>query len=508
MENKKSIFKATAVIFIFSLVAKVIGFIKSIIQASYFGATIYTDAFNVSNGFSSNILYMLSTAIAVAFVPIYIQRKNKDNSEKKFASVIITVLSLISIAISAILVTFAPLIVKVIAPSYTGEVLTVTVQFFRVLSLGFMFSLAVSLFSNLLNAEKIYGFSAICSVINSVVLIGLILCLAKKIGVWALVIAVPISYFIQWCVLYIKGKKYASITFRYGLKDEGIKILLVQALPVFFSQATVEINQVVDRALLTAVSAGALTAVTYASVLSEFVTSLVSTPVSTVMFTELSEAGVQNNNTRIITILKSCYKIFVLVCLPIISIIFLCATDIVSIVYNHGSFSGQAILDCAEGLKYYGICLLPVCIKSVLSKAYYAVNDTRRPMIIGVLEVITNITLSVVLVKYFGIAGVVGATAIASIIFIIVMLIDYNRKYLKVINIRFVIEQWKILVAIIISILIIYPLKSVVVGNYFFDLIIKTILCFSIYFGILFILKEDSILKIIESGIGIIKKRR
>ena len=79
--NRKSILKATALVVGLTLVSKALGFLKSIIQASYFGATIYTDAYNIANGFVSNILFMLVTAISVSFVPqfrsLHIHRSRK-----------------------------------------------------------------------------------------------------------------------------------------------------------------------------------------------------------------------------------------------------------------------------------------------------------------------------------------------------------------------------------------------------------------------------------------------
>ncbi len=503
---KKSVLKATALVFILSLIAKVIGFVKSIIQASYFGTNINTDAFNVASGFVSNILYMVATAIAVAFVPLYIQRKLKNDS-KQFATRTITVLTVISLGVMAILIACAPWIVKIIAPSYTGDEVNLTTQYFRILVLGFSFALTTNLYTNLLNAEKIYGYSTFCSIINSIVLIAFIVLFAEKWGVWVLVVSMPVSYFFQWLLLYIKGRKYAVISFKYGFWDIGIKVLVIQALPILLSQATVEINQVVDRALLTSVGTGALTAVSYAAVLYQFVTSLVSTPLSTVMFTELSEAGAKADNNEIKSILNNSYKLLILVCIPIIIIMFFIPNDIVDIVYGHGKFDSEAVGKCALGLKMYGLCLLPTSIKAVLSRAYYAVKNTRRPMVIGMLEVAMNIGLSILLVKRFGILGVVGATAISSFVFLVVMLIDFNKKYIKVISKHSLFSYWKIVVSTIILIIVFYISRNVFFYNSWVDFICKLIVSFLLYALILIILREKTLTSFLLKGKQSISKR-
>lgn len=503
---KNSIVKSTMIVLLISLLAKLIGFVKSIIQASYFGATFYTDAYNVAHGFVGNVLYMFSTAIAVAFVPIYIQNK-KRNNEKKFASVTITVLTIFSFGITLILVAAAPLIVKLIAPSYSGVEAEITIQYFRVLVFGFIFSLVSSLYTNLLNAERVYGFSSLGSVINSFVLIIFIVLFANTIGVWTLVISVPLSFFIQWLILYLKGKKYASFSLRYGLKDDGIKLLLLQALPILISQATVEINQVIDRALLTSIGEGVVTAVSYSIVLYQFATTLIDAPISSVLFTELSEAGSEADEERMQKLLNTGYKAICVFCIPIVAVMFFSSKDIVNIVYGHGKFSTDAVENCAMGLKMYGLCLLPVGIKKIMSRAYYAVNDTKRPMIIGIFEVIMNVSLSILLVRPFGIYGVVGATAAASITFILVMFFDFNKKHIKVFDFSRIKSYWKIGLGVVFLMIIMFVTPQIYANSSVINFMVKSLISFGSFGIILFILKEETIHTLYHKGHTYIQKK-
>lgn len=493
----KNIGKAVATIFVLSLLAKVVGFLKSIVQASFYGATFETDAFNVANGFVSNILYMLTMAISVAFVPLYIQYKNEsnsldnDNKGKTFATRIISILFLLAVFATVCFIIIAPVIIHIIAPSYSGHIAQLTVKYFRVLVLGFAFSLVAHMYSNLLNAEKVYGFSAFSSVINSVVIISFAVCFQEKLGVWALVISVPVSYFIQWIVLFLKGKNFASLSLKYGLRDDSVKKLIIQAAPVLLSQATVEINQVVDRALLTGINVGVLTSVSYAAVLYQFATTLISTPLSTVMFTEMSEAGAKSDFGRIKLILRSCYKFVFIICMPVVVSMFFCSFDIVKIVYGHGKFPLSALYQSSLALQMYGLCLLPVCIKSILNKAYYSLNDTRRPMVMGILEVIFKITLSVTLVKSFGIMGVVGSTAIASIALIIMMLYNFNKNYFKVLDISELKGYWKIAISVLCLVFVMNISVDYYIINHYVDFIVKSIFAYAFYFGLLTVLKEE-----------------
>ncbi len=496
---KKSVIKATGIVFLLSLVAKIIGFIKSMVEASYFGASVEMDAFNVTSGFVGNILYMLTTSIAVAFVPIYIQHKNIDDDRKKFATRTITVLCCCSLVLSAVLFLSSNLIVRFIAPAFDVEQQQLATSFFRVLLLGITFSLMANLFTSVLNAEKKYGFSAMSSLFNSIILILFIIAFSNKIGVWSLVLAMPISFFVQWIALYFVGHKYALISFKYGFKDENIRVLLIQATPILLAQATVEINQVVDRALLSGVAVGALTAVSYSAVLFQFVTALISMPISTVMFTELSEAGTNKDLPKIKGILDESSKIIILLSLPLIAITILCSEDIVSFVYGHGKFDAVAVNQCATGLRMYILCLLPVSIKTVLSRSYYGLSDTKHPMYMGVMEVALNIFLSVLFVKKFGILGVVGATAVASYVFIIVMLIDYSKRYINLLSKETVVSYWKIILSLAVMLGVLIIVSPFITFSPLISFIILASVGLSIYFVMLFIFKEKTIIQLVSA---------
>lgn len=494
---KSNIIKSSFIVVVLSLIAKVIGLGKTIVQSSYFGATISTDAFNIANGFVGDIFFMLSTAVAVAFVPLYIQKK-QDGNEYEFASETISLLSVFSIIVTIIAILISPDIIKLIAPGFQKEERGLATDFLRVICISFIFSIGTNLYTNLLNAEKKYGYSTFCSIINSLVLIVGIPLFGKVLGTWVLAISVPVSYIIQLVVLYIPGKKYAKISLRVCRLNDSIKLLVKQSFPILLGQATVEINQMIDRALLSSVGEGVLTAVSYSSVLYQFASTLINMPIQTVMFTELSEAGAKKDYKRLSSLLMSCYKVSVIVCIPVMLTISITSIDIVEMILGHGSFNGKAIDNCALGLVLYGLCLWPVCVKTILTRAYYALNDTKRPMIIGTMEVILNTVMSIVTASRYGVKGIVGSTAFASFVFIIVMLIDFNRHHVNILNKDNVKGTWKYIFGIMICCVISYGFKNIFLMNYFVDFLIKAFVNVGLFFATLLALKDETILYLLR----------
>lgn len=497
---KKSVVKATSMVLMLTIFAKIIGFIKSVLQASLFGATIETDAFNMASGVAVNIFYMLATAISASYLPIYLKRK--QNSAQKelrvFANRTISFLFLTSVTLVVTMFVFAPYIMRIFAPTYTGKVLDTTVQYFQVLITGYIVALCCNVYVVILNAEKKYGITSITSVLNSLVLITVMILFTERLGVWALVICVPISYFVQFLVLFCIGRKYARIKFSDGLWDSDLGDVCKNSVPVLISQATVEINQVVDRALLTTVSDGAVTSVSYAAVLSSFVTAIIRAPIDTIFYTEVSDAVAKKEEELVRKGVHNSIKVIFICCIPIVVIVWFQCEHVVGIVYGHGNFAEKAIATAGVALRFYMFCLIPNVVNDVLNRVFYAYSDTRIPMRVGVVEVILNISLSIILCPYFGVGGIVGATAIAELFGVMLRYSMFNVKHYKIMELNLMKEYWKIGVATACMWVVMFGVTGYCWGNILIDFVTKSLFSGCVFIGCLLVMREKILFELLH----------
>ena len=258
--------------------------------------------------------------------------------------------------------------------------------------------------------------------------------------------------------------------------------------------------------MLTTVEVGAVTAVTYSEVLFQFVSNIIGVPISSVMFTELSEAGAKNDYYSVQNAISKTFNLIVLICIPILIIILFYANSIVRIVYGHGNFSETAIEQTAVGLFFYSICIIPVALKQVVTKAFYALNESKIPMLIGIFEVGMNIILSILWAKKGGVAGIVGATAAASVTFVIILIIAFSKKYVVVFSNVQLGSYIKIFIACLICVIGTFTLRDVVVvSDLFLDFCLKTVISMVIYFGTLILIKENTMRKIWRKKIEVDK---
>lgn len=499
--TKKAMLNSGFLIFILTFIGKVVGFVKSMLIAAHFGANSTTDAYYLANGIISDVFYAITMSVSIAFLPIYLKvQADKGVQEgKKFASRVLVNMSILSALVTLLVIVVAPIVIKITAPGYSSSQFQNAVLFLRIMAFGILFSLAADIMQNILNAEKIYGYASLSAIINSLVLIVAITCLGNRYGMIALVVATPLSYVIQYIFLEIRSRRYVGFMFRCEIKDSNFSLLCRQAMPIFLSNATIEINQLIDRMLLVSIADGAVTALSYSAVLFQFAAHILSMPISTVCYTEISQACAKKDTVHVEKMLRRALKMILLVGIPVAVVIFMVPGVIVDIVYGRGAYVGTAIMQTAGGLKYYAFCLIPYCIKQVFTKAFYSMGDTKIPMKASILEVCLNIGASILLAKFFGVEGVVMGTAIASLIFSIILISLFSRKYVSMKLKQERRELGRFLVVLCAIVPVSYFMKRCdIIKNNIAFFAIYTLVVFLVYGVILILMKEDMVWDLVK----------
>ncbi len=492
-ENKKNVMLGSAaVIFLLLLLNKGLGFVKSITIASVFGANIQTDVYYVAEGLMQNVLIPVTEAVAVSFLPVYIGIKEKNKEEaKKFASRTLMDVFLLAFVLSGALYFAAPVLLRLFLPSYTTEEIEMVLSYYRILIWGMCFYMSNSLFQSLLNAEKVYGYFTFTAMLNNLILTAAVMLLGRKYGLTVMAAAVPFSYFVQFVFLQVKSQRYGKLTVRYAFGDSRIKMLCLKACPIFFGNAIWELNQLVDRSLLSSMVVGSVTAVSYAAVLYQFASNLINIPITTVIYTELAEAFVAGHMEEGAMKLKRGIDISLFLCIPMSFFVVNTAELVVRITYGRGAFDEAAVFMTGQGLRYYGLCFLAFCLNGLLFRACYSLGDTLLPMKVGIGTVSMNIVLSICLSRPLGLRGIVLATAISTSLTCLITMYIFHRTKVRLQLRSFVKSGGRaVLVSVVAAVVIWGLLHLTPIENGFFLFVLAAVLYFGIYGILMFLLKD------------------
>lgn len=427
---KPNFIKSIGILSALMAASKVFSLIREIAIASSYGASASTDAYFVASGFVTNVFFGITAALATVFVPYYINlKKTSDVEEKSHAvSALLTSLATFSIAVVIILYIIAPWIIRLIAPSYTETVFQEAVLYMRIYSLTILFSLLTNMLTALLNAESRYEFGAIASVVYSMVSITLMVALKEVIGVTALAMSVPISFFIQLIILLFVSRKHFRFKLVFQLINPTVKKLIVLMIPVLLSNTTVEINQLLTRSIATNLNEGAVSILTYSNTLFNFVSQLMMTTFITLFFTELTIAAKDGADSAFNRKISQAINLIVIVILPVAAITFFFSKDIVSIAYGRGKFDSNSVALTATCLSIYSVAFVFDCIRNLLIKAFYARENTKTPLINSIISLVITVVGSFVLSRWLGINGIVLSICVSLFVAAIFLSVIAKRQ--------------------------------------------------------------------------------
>lgn len=410
------------------VIAKVLGFIKQMITANIFGATIHTDIISLSEGLVANLDYLLLQALATAFIPTYITaRAESEHASKTFISNTIIIFFAVSMLMGIVLFAGAPLISRVLAPSYSAENSARLAQYLRFFAPVLVLIVELAIFNALLKANEIFIPGEMIGLNQSAILIILVLVIGNQVGPDTLVIAFYAYAIFNLIFLMIYSRKYWVISRGNPFADPNVKKLLIMMGPLLLGYAMVFINQQVDKIIVSGLGEGTVTAMNYAAVLSNFVSTFVGS-ICGVFFTYVTKNIVdqKDEDAANMTINAACQIGTLLIPISIITVV--CSRDIVTIVFGHGRFNEAAIESCSMALIGYGLMFVPYVIRELFSRFQYAYGDSKQPMINSTIAIVFNIVFSILLSKVMGVLGVTLATSISVLISAILNIISSLKK--------------------------------------------------------------------------------
>lgn len=409
-QNKKQLFTQASLVAAVIIAVKLIGFVRQMVIAAAFGAGADTDLINLSQGLLGNFDYLLSQVILAAFVSSYIYAKERSESAgKQFFANAMKVFALVVAAFMLFVLLAAPVLAKVIAPSYEQEQHRELVFLVRIHALCLVPIVLTAFFCAALNANEKFAVAESRGALNSLIVIGGIALFGKRLGVSVLIVV----YFVSaWGLLLFFGG--ATNRYRRGAKADSLKEIagspdirrmLIISVPLLLSTTANVIREWVSKMLLSGLIVGAVTAAGYAASLYQFIETIIE-GFCTIFFTHVTNAVSQGHRERAEKLTEFALKAMVTMFLPISILTVLCAKDIVIIAYGRGAFGEQAAYMTTEALRGYGFLFVPLVLQDVLNRILYAYQDTKRPMINNLVGLGFGIVLSIVLSRHFGIFGI------------------------------------------------------------------------------------------------------
>lgn len=395
------------------LLSKLLGFVKQMVTAGTFGATIETDVINLAEGFIGNIQYVLVQVLLTAFTATYIHiQEEGEMSAKRFAMDTAKAFSLIAAILAAGVILGASFISRIIAPSYAPEISAQLTWYLRLFAPALILFVWIAVFHALLNANQRFVPGELTALNQSVILIALILLLKNYLGVRVLALAFVLYNIWNTLYLGVLSRQYWGRSGGNPFHNPSVRKLLRMAAPLLLGYSMVYINQQVDKILSSGLETGTVTAMGYSAVLSNLVGTFIISFCS-ILFTYITTRISQADHVGAAALALRAASLLVLAFLPISILTILCAEDIVAVIYGRGAFNAGNVYIAGQALIGYAFMFVPLVLRELFSRFQYGYQDSRRPMVNSTIGIAANIVLSIALCPRFGVLGITFATSVS-----------------------------------------------------------------------------------------------
>lgn len=429
-----NLLSSTYVFSFYTLISRVLGYLRDILIAIFLGASIFADAFFVAFRLPNTFRRLFAEGtFNAAFIPSYVSAKNTNQKRgKKFADEVLSILVLILFLIIFLVEIFTPYLVYLIAPGFAddSEKFSLAVEFTRITFPFLLFVSVSSFFSGILNSNNKFAAAAAAPIILNIVLI-LILLISYFFN---LEFAIQLSYgvtlagIIQLIFLIFFTKRYykPSIKFKINLSNK-VKFFFKKLLPSILSSGVTQINILVGT-IIASFEASAVSYLYYADRIYQINLAIAGIAVGTVSLPVLSKAFKQRNILKVSSIQSRSIQLSLLLSLPASLGLVLASEEIVNALFGYGSFTVENVNMTASALKYFGYGIPAFALIKILSNFFFARDNTKTPFYISTFIVLLNILISVTLFNKVGFIIIPIATSISTWAGVLIYIYLLNNK--------------------------------------------------------------------------------
>ncbi|MEX2129956.1 MAG: murein biosynthesis integral membrane protein MurJ [Pseudohongiellaceae bacterium] len=420
----RSLLKASGVTGSMTMVSRVLGLVREVVIARVFGVSDATDAFFLANRIPNFLRRLFAEgAFNQAFVPVLSEyRSNHSHAEvRQLVNAVAASLGLVLILITAAVVLLAPWVSIPIAYGYLDEPGKFEL-FVQMLRLTFPYLLLISLTAfcgAILNSYDRFAVPALTPALLNISLIGCAVLLAPYMArpemalAWGVLIAGVAQLLFQ--LPFLARINLFPIP-RFNRQHEGLKRIMKLMVPALFGVSVSQINLLLDAFIASLLMSNAVSWLYYSDRLVELPLGVFGVAIATVVLPIMSRKHAANSTGEFVQTLDWAMRLTCLVAIPATLALIVMAEPLLITMFENDRFTAHDVDMVAGSLRAYAIGLVAFMGIKIFAPGYFARQDTRTPVRIGIIAMVANMLLNIVLVFGFqmGHVGLALATSLAA----------------------------------------------------------------------------------------------
>jgi putative peptidoglycan lipid II flippase len=388
------------------MISRVLGLLRDVVLANLIGANGNADAFFVAFKIPNFLRRLFAEgAFAQAFVPVLADTREKDGfaAVRELVDRVAGVLGGTLLLLTVLTIMASPVVATIFAPGFlrdpaklalTGDLIKLTFPYLLLISLtGFA--------GAILNSYQRFAIPALTPVLLNLCLIASALWFAPHFEepVVALALGVLVAGFAQ---LLFQVPALAGIGLvprpRWAPQHEGVKRILLLMIPALFGVSVSQINLLLDTVLASLLPTGSVSWLYYSDRLTELPLGVFAIAIATVILPTLSGQRARADDPAFANTLAWAIRSVLLIAIPATLALAVLAEPVLATLFQYGAFSEGDRMMAAASLRAYTLGLGAFMLIKVLAPGFYAREDMRTPVRIGIIAMGANMILNVAFV--------------------------------------------------------------------------------------------------------------
>ena len=429
--QRKSHIKTVGLIMVITLLGKVLGLVRDMFLGHNFATGMEGAAFQVASRIPRTFFdSIFASAVSASFIPVFNSRLEHHGKDDAFrlSSGFFTWVGLLTALMSALGILLADPLVALLADGFDPETAALCASLLRILFPTVFFTGVAFSMVGVLQSLGQFNIPAAMSVVSNGIIIVYYLFFCRDFGIyglcWAFVLGWAAQALIQIPWLHKNGYRY-----RPSLRHPGLTQVFLLMLPVMVSTWIQPVNQLLSTRFATHLFAGAgASAMDYANTLYTMIAGILVLSITNVLFPEMSRLSTEGKSQELGALISGSVRGMLFLLLPMTAGLMLLSTPLVRLLYQWKSWTDFSTQITARALRFMTLGMVGYGVQNVLSRAFYARQDGKTPLISGAVSILVNLVLCIVLSGRLDVAGLSLATAVSSLVSAVILLVPTVRR--------------------------------------------------------------------------------
>lgn len=418
----KKLIKSTVVTGSMTMLSRVSGLIRDIAFANIMGSGLVADAFFVAFRIPNFFRRIFGEgALSQAFVPVFSEYREiaEPHEVSAFLDHIVGKLSLILLLVTAVGILVAPGLVTAIAPGFVqdNDKFQLTVDALRICFPYLVFISLVAVSAGILNACGRFAVPAATPILLNISLIAAAFWLVPIVDNAA--IALSIGVFIAgvaqllFQLPFLKREGFLPKP-KFRRSDDGVKKVFKLMIPAIFGVSVAQINVLINTLLASFLATGSVSWLYYSDRVMEFPLGVFGIALATVILPNLSKLYAREDHDSFSELLDWALRWVFLIVLPATIGLIVLASPLITTLFQYGATTPNDVIMMKNSLIGFSFGLIGLVLVKVLAPGFFARQNTKTPVRVGIIAMMVNIIVAIILVGPLKHVGLAAATSVAA----------------------------------------------------------------------------------------------